>query len=165
MPALIKEIGIKDRKNRFAFTLIEMLVVVSIIGILVTISSFGLQGARESARDYRRKSDLESIRTALELYRADCGAYPPESPAGYLVSTIVGSGTPSRCALANTYITVTPQDPLTPSHDYRYFRGASGTTYELCARLEDEALTDVNCNGGPRSCGSSGNCNYRTTSQ
>ena len=142
------------------FTLIEMLVVISIIGVLVTISSFGLQGAREGARDSRRKSDLEAIRTALELYRSDCGRYPAT-----LGATLVGAGTPTRCAASNTYMAEVPADPLDPSHEYRYYQDpASTTTYQLCARLEDTALGDVVCGTGPASCGSSGNCNYRVVS-
>ena len=47
------------------FTLVELLVVMGIIGILAGMSIFALQGARESARDARRKGDLETIATAL----------------------------------------------------------------------------------------------------
>ena len=65
------------------FTLIELLVVISIIGILIAVSIFGLSGARESARDARRKSDLELIRSGLELYRADCNAYPTTAVLTY----------------------------------------------------------------------------------
>ena len=41
------------------FTLIELLVTISIIGILIGLSVFGLQGARQSARDAKRKADLD----------------------------------------------------------------------------------------------------------
>ncbi len=57
------------------FTLIEMLVVIAIIGIVVSLSLFGLNGARESSRDAKRKSDLELIRAAIETYRSDCNNY------------------------------------------------------------------------------------------
>ena len=84
------------------FTLIELLVVISIIGILVGVSIFGLSGARESARDARRKSDLELIKSGLELYRADCNRYPASLPAAG--SNLVGSTPPTACMATNIYI-------------------------------------------------------------
>ena len=85
------------------FTLIELLVVVSIIGILIALSIFGLQGARESSRDARRKADLETIRSGLEIYKADCNDYPPASKV-VGGSPLVGDGSPTSCAVTNTYI-------------------------------------------------------------
>lgn len=136
-----------------AFTLIELLVVISIIGVLTAVSIFGLSGARESARDARRKSDLELIKSGLELYKADCNTYP-----GSLGISLIGSGTPSACAVANTYIAEVPTDPIPASKSYRYSTTASG--YELCASLEQSGLSTVTC-GGSSNCGTS--CNYKIT--
>ena len=66
-------------KNNLGFTLIELMIVMGIVGILSTISLFALQGTREGARDARRKSDLEAIRSALEIYRSDCHGYPAQA--------------------------------------------------------------------------------------
>lgn len=134
-----------------AFTLIELLVVISIIGILIAVSIFGLSGAREAARDARRKSDLQLIQSGLEIYRADCNAYPAS-----LGTSLVGSGTPSTCAVANTYISSIPLDPIT-TNLYRYATTASG--YEICASLEQGSGT-VTC-GGSSNCGTT--CNYKIT--
>jgi prepilin-type N-terminal cleavage/methylation domain-containing protein len=62
--------------NQKGFTLIELMVVISIIGTLSTIALTSLNGARAKARDARRFSDMEQIRTALEVYRAMNGHYP-----------------------------------------------------------------------------------------
>lgn len=135
------------------FTLIELLVVISIIGVLAAVSIFGLSGARESARDARRKSDLELIKSGLELYRADCNSYPAS-----LGATLVGSGSSSSCTVANTYINTVPSDPIPASKTYRYALTASG--YEICASLEQSGLSTVTC-GGSSNCGTS--CNYKIT--
>lgn len=58
------------------FTLIELLVVIAIIGILTAIGTFAYSSAQMRARDARRKSDLQMIQSALELYRYDNGNYP-----------------------------------------------------------------------------------------
>jgi len=56
------------KKTKKGFTLIELLVVVSIISLLSSIVLASLNTARAKARDARRKSDLNEIRTALEFY-------------------------------------------------------------------------------------------------
>jgi prepilin-type N-terminal cleavage/methylation domain-containing protein len=117
-------------KNTAGFTLIELLVVISIIGILMAVSLFGLQGARESSRDARRKADLEMIRSGLEIYKSDCNIYPAS-----LGSPLIGSGSPTSCAVANTYISTVPSDPLSPARVYTYTR-LTTSTYTLCATLE-----------------------------
>lgn len=145
------------RKPYHGFTLIELLVVISIIAILAGISLFGLGGARESSRDARRKADLELIRSGVELYKADCNSYPPTSSvvAG---NNLTGDGTPSSCAVANTYISGIPDDPIT-SRNYRY--ALVGTRYEICAALEQGTGTQ-SC-GGSSNCGSD-TCNYKVVS-
>lgn len=142
-------------KSQKAFTLIELLVVISIIGVLVAVSIFGLSGARESARDARRKADLESIRGGLELYKSDCNLYPATIPA--VGSALVGTGTPTSCAVANTYISARPADPISASKNYVYQVNGSG--YNLCASLEEQGLATINCGS---SCGASA-CNYKIT--
>jgi prepilin-type N-terminal cleavage/methylation domain-containing protein len=135
------------------FTLIELLVVISIIAILLALSIFGIQGARESSRDAKRRADLELIRSGLEIYKSDCGDYPPS-----LTSPLVGDGTPSTCAATNTYISAIPTDPSTPARSYVYSQ-LTASTYELCASLEQSTGT-VSC-GGSSNCGST--CNYKVT--
>jgi len=137
-----------------AFTLIELLVVISIIGVIVAVSIFGLAGARESSRDARRKSDLELIRSGLELYRADCNVYPSSLTFG---GNLVGSGSPTSCSASNTYISLIPQDPISAIRNYRY--SVSGSGYELCASLE-QGSGSVTC-GGSSNCGTT--CNYKVT--
>jgi len=132
------------------FTLIELLVVISIIGIIIAVSLFGIQNARKSARDTKRRSDIEAMRSALELYRADCDVYPSSTPAA-------GSALTSTCQGANTYLASWPADPVA-GRNYYYAYVAASRTYMMCASLEDPATGDSG--NGCGSCGSS-SCNYR----
>jgi len=59
------------------FTLIELLVVIAIIAILAAIIFPVYSRVKDSAYRSSDMSNLNSIRTALQLYRADQGAYPP----------------------------------------------------------------------------------------
>lgn len=117
----------------------------SIIGLLSAISIFGLQGARESGRDTKRKADLEAIRSALEIYRADCGAYPSNN-IWITGNTLPGSGTPAvSCPATNVYIPEIPKDPDSSNYHYHYF---SPTRYELCATLEQTPTSPDSCTAG-----------------
>ena len=150
------------KKTKFitnsAFTLIELLVVMGVIAILTGISIFALQGSREAGRDARRKSDLETIRSGIELFRADCNVYPSNLVAvGSSLQGTVALG----CSPANTniYIQSVPGDPSSGS-GYCYNQ-TSSTTDELCATLENVPTSPSAC----ASCDSgSGNGNYRVIS-
>ncbi|MCH7730469.1 prepilin-type N-terminal cleavage/methylation domain-containing protein [Patescibacteria group bacterium] len=137
--------------NSKAFTLIELLVVISIVALLIGLSVFALQGARTSSRDTRRKSDMELIRSGIEIFKADCDVYPSSLPSGG--SALMGDGSISTCLVSNTYISSTPSDPLDPNRTY-YYTSPDGETYQLCAALEG---------GGSDTCaGSCGEtCNYQ----
>ncbi|MDP1709996.1 MAG: prepilin-type N-terminal cleavage/methylation domain-containing protein [bacterium] len=147
------------------FTLIELLVVISIIGVLIGLSVFGLQGARQVSRDSKRRIDLESIKSGIEIYKSDCNSYPVSAggdPSTVLATngtSLKGSGTPTSCATTNTYIAQIPKDPIDPNKNYRY--ASNGVTYEICASLEQGASVPAVTCGGSSSCGSGNTCNYK----
>lgn len=65
-----------SKKNR-GFTLAELLVVIAIIGILSAMIVANVSDSRKKARDAKRKADLKSIQTALELYaNVNSGKFP-----------------------------------------------------------------------------------------
>ena len=71
-----------------AFTLIELLIVITIIGILAVALVPRLTGGPARARDATRKADLQQIATGLEFYANDnAGAYPT-STTGNCVSAL-----------------------------------------------------------------------------
>jgi len=153
----------KNKKQNIGFTLIELLVVISIIGILIGLSIFGLQGARETSRDAKRKSDLEQIRSGIEIYKADCNAYPATLSPG---SPLTGDGSTPSCLTTNTYISSVPVDASSPSHDYNY--SSDGITYTVCASLEQAPNPPFDSNGPIKNCtgcgsGNEVSCNYVVT--
>jgi prepilin-type N-terminal cleavage/methylation domain-containing protein len=115
-----------NKKNP-AFTLIEVLVAVTIIAVLTAIGVVSYASANRNSRDAKRLSDVEQIRAALEMYRADVGQYPESiTPGDSLVS---GS---------NTYMSPIPQDPK-PSSGCEYSYISDGQNYTLGVCLEKEA--------------------------
>ena len=112
--------------NKRGFTLVELLIVISVIGLLSSMTVFtNISKNLQRSRDGRRQTDIEAIRSALEIYRSDKSSYP--------TSTNGLSG----------YITTVPTDPSTKAA-YVYTVSPAGcdgvatkcTTYTLCANLE-----------------------------
>ena len=109
-----------------AFTLVELLVVVAIIGLLATLSVLALNNARAKARDAKRVADVRQMQTALELYFNDNQAYTTVVTPG---GTIASSTT--------VYMQIVPAPPTPPSGvaAYTYSQANTGT-YNLQYLLE-----------------------------
>ncbi len=117
------------------FTLIELLVVIAIIGILAGIVLVSLGGARASARDARRQSDMSQIGTAMELYYND-------NNSKYLQKT---SAPTSEISTLNPF----PKDPSTSANygwvDNTNGTGGTNTDQSFCAyALLEKAGTGSN---------------------
>ena len=65
-----------------AFTLIELLIVIVIIGILAGLIIFALRSATLRARDARAKNSVRSVQTALEAWLTDNASFTPAYSAG-----------------------------------------------------------------------------------
>ena len=142
----------KNKKEK-GFTLVELLVVISIIGLLSTLAIVSLNSAKIKARDTVRKSDLAQIRTALELYFDDNDAYPP-SPCGYDCNGYYYSHNDTWDvfeAYLVPYMKV-PKDPLggtsspwNGGHTYAYGNVGDAVyspQYDLTANLESTSDSD-----------------------
>ena len=89
-------------KRLRAFTLIELLIVITIIGILAVALVPRITGGPAKARDASRKADLQQIATALEFYADDnAGGYPDDVAASNCVANLD----------LDSYLTTIPSDP------------------------------------------------------
>lgn len=130
----------------------EILIAVSIIAVLSIIGITSYSSINKRSRDAKRKSDLEQVRAALEMYRADKGNYPPVNVSGYdkidlLSSTLVDGG----------FLPSLPTDPQSVNL-YRYeatnYDAVSDSYYGycLCAKVEIPAETKTECTDLPAEC-------------
>ena len=151
------------RENKFsntkkAFTLVELLIVIAIIGILSAIAVASGTAAKRVARDNQRKTDIKLLQIKLESYRDEKGNYP----------TALSSLPPTL-----------PTDPANKtSYTYIPLKFSSGSvcgaSYYLYATLEnsDNSISHPSIPSSIVTCGSAlpslplimGTTNSRTTS-
>lgn len=62
--------------NNRGFTLIELMVVIVILSILAVWVAPKIMGRPDQAKQVKARVDMQSIETALRLYRLDSGMYP-----------------------------------------------------------------------------------------
>lgn len=65
-----------EKRGSSGFTLIELMVVIVILGILAGLIIPRIMGRPEEARQMKAQVQIESIETALRLYKLDNGSYP-----------------------------------------------------------------------------------------
>ncbi len=94
-------------RHKTAFTLIELLIVITIIGILAVALLPSVLGAPGRARDAQRKADLKNIVAALESFNSDNGHYPSK---GNCIKE-VGDGTTATGVLNKYFGGTPPKDP------------------------------------------------------
>lgn len=132
--------GGNTMKTQKGFTLVELLVVVSIIGLLSTLAVVALGSARVQARDAKRVADVKQMQTALELYFSDNNGYPGSDGGGSGLT--LGSGnftaltrengfenTPSP-GTETVYMGNVPANPSPGGADYVYLGLDSDRTTE-----------------------------------
>lgn len=141
-----------------AFTLIEILVVIAIIGVLIGISVGSYIAFVRQARDNRRKADMQLIRNALEQYKGQNGVYPQSNELN-LACTSISSLNDSALnnATTNTYLSRLPHDPQCPKQQYGYTQ-LGNASYILGSLLEGSSPTNNLCTVLV-SCGTA-NCNF-----
>ncbi len=163
----------KTGKFNFGFTLIEILVAVSIIGILSAVIAVNSIDSGKQSRDTERQADLRTLQSAIELYKNKYGRYPAQCAGGsggwsgqqstnfacsggdtqYIVGHVDvndwdGDGDiTERFSFAPEFISVLPIDPKKGTGDYGYVyrTNANGTVYKLMAMnsVESESVSNT----------------------
>ena len=128
------------------FTLLEILVVITIIGLLIGLVAPAVLRQLGSARVSVAKQSIERLTTVLDLYNLDMGSYPTtEQGLAALVTK------PSGAANWNgPYIKgdVVPLDPWSHPYIYRMPSERQGHDYDLCSNGPNAgaAQRDMICN-------------------
>jgi|SRR5579884_3324218 len=134
------------------FTLIELMVVISIIAIMAAVGLIVYSTAQQNGRDSKRVQDVQEIQKAVEEYYAINNSYP-NNVVGTLYSGIIPNA-------LTTYFqaNVIPTDPQNgvSGFGYKYIAGVSTSCaggnqphYLVCAKLENCGGNKCNRNALP----------------
>lgn len=136
----------KNMSEQKAFTLIELLMVIAVIGLISTIVLVSVNTARKKARDAKRMADLNQLNIALEMYYEANGSYPnrhyQSTQWGWL--NRLGSD-------LSPYISAMPLDPINNSTYRFYYDGGESDDYPgygLMCRFEHSGNFSIADNDG-----------------
>jgi len=123
------------------FTLVELILVITILGILAALAMPTFQGNVATAKESAAKSNLMAMRTQIELYKIQHNQYPP----GYVngagapiatvslqligTTTVTGQASPSTVPtnpfLYGPYLKKIPPNPFNKKSDIAYVAEAT----------------------------------------
>ena len=123
-------------KSKKGFTLFELLISISIVGILTALAVVSYSGSQLRARNQRRVEDLNMIQKAAEQYYAAHYTYPASAQAFY--------------SNTDKVLEAWPADPKnTATYNYQYTK--TQTSYCVCATME--AINNVGQGNSQKNCG------------
>lgn len=139
------------KKYKLGFTLIEVLIVISILAILIIASLLNFQKYRDKASDARSKSELVKLKIAFEDYYNDNNCYPPSE----------WFDSQDDCGSANLkpYLQTITCDPKTNLPYTVEYDASSCKWFKIYANLKytaDTAITDLCVSSGGSSSGNFG---------
>lgn len=126
---------VKTKTTKKAFTIVELLTVMSIIIILISLLVPALQKVQQFARVVRQNAQFHSISVGLDLYYNDFGDYPPSNTSG--------GGSDISCGAIKLAEAMVGQDLLGfhPDSVYRLDRtDAAGNDLYIHSGVPDTAL-------------------------
>ncbi|MDD5377144.1 MAG: FISUMP domain-containing protein [Candidatus Gracilibacteria bacterium] len=141
--------NIPSFSRRFAgFTLVELIVVITILVILGTIAFTSLSGYSGNARDSSRVSDLTNLSKGLDIASIKTGSYPtPDNPftitySGGIIWTqgTIGDNVMNTISAGGARISKKPTDPLITSKEYTYSKLAYGNAYQIKTDWEGDSI-------------------------
>jgi type II secretory pathway pseudopilin PulG len=136
------------------FTLVEVVIIATILSIFASIVGFSALKAYQMSRDVDRQADLRTLQAAVELYKQRNGRYPEGCNGSGNWSGQLGSS--FQCSdgstqyienLAPAFIPTLPFDKRLPDANagYVYKTNAAGTVYKIQAyRTVESETVDYN---------------------
>jgi general secretion pathway protein G len=140
----------KISKQQSGFTLLEIIVVVTIIAVLAAYIAPKVSGRADDARVAKAKSDIRVLESSLELYKLDNFSYPT-TDQGLQSLTEKPSGSELSHWRKGGYIKKLSNDPW--GHAYIYLQPGTHAEFDIMSLGADSTV------GGADSAADIGNWN------
>ena len=138
------------KKNRPAFSLVEMVIVIIIIGVIAAIAVPRISRGAKGAGDAAVRGSLAGVRNAIDMYAAEHSGTYPASTTGDTEATLLGQltkltdidgavGTTAGTHIYGPYLRGVTFPPLEVGPN----KGASGVDLQTAGPVVDEAKTTV----------------------
>ena len=154
------------QRGEKGFTLIELLIVIVILGVLASLITGNFIVSLKKGNDAKRKTDLQEISKAIELYYEDWGTYPTFT--GNKIPTTATSlcyaNDTSKCS-TKIYMQKLPTDAKSDCY-YAYFTDGK-TYYKIYSYIENELDSGPGVRQGgytPICCGETIKCKFALSS-
>jgi prepilin-type N-terminal cleavage/methylation domain-containing protein len=120
------------KKKSNGFTLLELLVVISILGLLMAMGAVAFSTAQRKGRDSRRRGDVQVVSKAFEQYYSTSGNVYEDTCAAMATAELLPGGIPT--------------DPQGDAYNC----ASTASSYCICSELETGGgnATDGNCTYG-----------------
>lgn len=138
----------KRNRKRHGFTLIEILVSISILAVISSVGLVTYSHSQQASLDSKRRQDLIEIKNALIIYNQfnknqtcnyPCGmAFSDNSTWSTLENG--SSGSPPYSGMVPNFIASLPSDPTNSSPYIYVFHGGN-----ICGTLQNKLPTDSSC--------------------
>lgn len=141
--------------NKRGFTLIEILVTVTIIGLLSTMATVFLKSAREKSKIAKAQHEIDQIYTALGIMANDCDVWPgnqPKNQIGTIGNEICGDAG-CLASITSNVANIMASDGTCSSWSGPYMKNipldAWGNEYFFDTTYQINTVTGEPCPGGP----------------
>jgi prepilin-type N-terminal cleavage/methylation domain-containing protein len=141
-------LSLATMKEKKAFTLIELMVAMGIIGVLMTMSILGISIVQQSLRNTQRRDIMNSTNLAVNTYFGNFGVFPDSSQVAITQDAIYIDGNkitdlkgPTRASLQFT------NDQFT-----QYCFESTGGSYSLGSQIEGSTNWDIQLGNSGQKC-------------
>ncbi len=112
------DLNVNNKKNKYGFTLIEIMIVVVIIGLLAALITPKLIGRVGESKQTAARAQMALLSTALELYKLDVGKYPAQGNG--LGALLTNPGDTKNWKGPYIKKSTVPKDPWGEEYLYRF---------------------------------------------
>ena len=132
--------------NQHGFTLVEIIIVISVIAILVTIAVPTFQGMQQEGQISKSESELQTLKTAILSYKRHNGSYPSNIAVDLtsviskiLTQILEDPFKTDTITTSNTYGYITGTDASFGDYFVIYSKGPDGTVATTWSAANDRA--------------------------